>query len=229
VGALTAIRVVGTNLSSIHVPRVAALQSEESWLSFYYVAAAGFAYVDIMVAGSLLSDHQVATLGASFRYLAIVLAAVPALGAILRVRTAQADLIDSPAGQREMLIRWVRTGTVPVTILLGTTALLAPVLIPLIDNGRYPASIETFQILLATAFSAYLTAPAPSMLMAQRRYATLAVLYALGLLVNLAGDIVVAPRFGVVGIAIVSASTFVALDGAMLGLSLRATKRRHRC
>src|SRR5207249_4695198 len=71
--------------------RMSWFSTEELWLSFYYVAAAGFAYVDVMVAGAFLSHHQVATLGASLRYLAIVQSPIPALGAVLRVRTSQMD------------------------------------------------------------------------------------------------------------------------------------------
>jgi O-antigen/teichoic acid export membrane protein len=83
------------------------LKREELWLSFYYVAAAGFAYVDVMVAGALLEHDEVATLGAALRYLAVVLGAIPALGAILRVRTSQVDVVDSPENQKAMILGWI--------------------------------------------------------------------------------------------------------------------------
>jgi O-antigen/teichoic acid export membrane protein len=206
--------------------RVSRFRGEEMWLSFYYVSAGGFAYVDVMVAGALLRKHQVATLGASLRYLAIVLAAIPALGAVLRVRTSQTDLIDSPANQRAMVLRWIRRAALPMALLIGGAILLAPAVIPEIDRGRYPGSIEALQIFLVTAFSAYLTAPVANVLMAQRRYAVLASVYAVGLLLNLAGDIAVARPFGVVGIAIVSTAVYVGIDLAMLVLSLRYAAAR---
>lgn len=193
---------------------------EEVWLSLYYVASAGFAYVDVMVAAALLSKHEVATLGASLRYLAIVLGAIPALGAVLRVRTAQTDLVDSPVNQRAMIIRWFRRTTLPTGILVASAVVLAPVLLPIIDGGRYPGSVRVLQILLVTAFTAYLTAPAANVLMAQRRYAVLAFIYSVGLLLNLVGDIIVARPFGVVGIAVVSATIYVAVELAMVCLSL---------
>jgi O-antigen/teichoic acid export membrane protein len=193
---------------------------EETWLSLYYVAAAGFAYVDVLVASAMLDQKQVATLGAALRYLAIVLGAIPALGAVLRVRTAQVDLIDSLVNQRAMLVGWFRRTTLPAGIVVGVTALLAPVVIPYIDGGKYPGSILVFQIFLATALSAYLTAPSVSILMAQHRYFVLAAVYGLGLLVNLVGDIVVAPPFGVTGIAAVSTVVYVSIDWAMVGTAL---------
>jgi O-antigen/teichoic acid export membrane protein len=202
------------------------LKSEELWLSFYYVAAAGFAYVDVMVAGALLNHGQVASLGAALRYLAVILGAIPALGAILRVRTSQFDVVDSPANQKTMILAWIRRGSLPTALLVGSAVLLAPVLIPVIDKGRYPDSIPTFQIFLGTAVCAYLTAPAANVLMAQRRFAMLAAIYAVGLLVNLVGDIAVARPFGVVGIAIVSTSVYAAIDVSMVVQAVRHATRQ---
>ncbi len=196
--------------------RLFSFNREEVWLSLYSVTAAGFAYVDVMVAGALLSDHQVATLGASLRYLAIALGAMPAIGAVLRVRTSQVDVVDSPANQRAMIVGWIRRAILPTGLMVGIASLLAPVVIPAIDSGRYPGSIEAFQIFLVIAFSAYLTAPAANVLMAQRGYSVLAFIYAVGLLVNLAGDVAVARRFGVTGIAIVSSTVYVAIGLALL-------------
>ncbi len=201
--------------------RTLRLDREESWLSLYYLASAGFAYVDVLVASALLHQKQVATLGAAIRYLAIVLAAAPALGAILRVRTAQMDMIDSQEAQRAMLLRWMRVGAAPVVVSTVLGVALSPWLIPIVDGGRYPESITAFQIFLVTAASSYLFAPAPSLLMAQQRYQALAATFFVALCVNLVGDVLVARRLGVVGIAVVSSSVYVALDVVMTVDALR--------
>lgn len=195
--------------------RILQFEREEGWLSLYYLAAAGFAYVDVFVASAILDQGQVATLGAALRYLTIILAAVPSLGAILRVRTAQMDMIDSPAAQRRMILRWLRMGLVPVGLIVAVVAVLAPWGLPILSGGRYPESVPVFQIFLIIAASSYLSAPAVSVLMAQRSYATLAWIFVIGLMVNLIGDVVVARTFGVIGIAVVSTLTYVALDTVM--------------
>jgi O-antigen/teichoic acid export membrane protein len=202
-------------------PRALRFNREETWLSLYFLAAAGFAYVDVLVASALLDQKQVATLGASLRYLAVALAAAPSLAAILRVRTAQADMIDSPDAQRVMILRWMRAAAVPVAASTALMAALALWFIPIIDAGRYPGSIPAFQIFLITVASGYLSAPAASVLMAQRRYPALARIFFAGLFVNLIGDVLVAPRFGVIGIAVVSSSVYVALDLTMTVDALR--------
>jgi O-antigen/teichoic acid export membrane protein len=198
---------------------------EETWLSVYYVAAAGFAYVDVLVAAALLGQHEVATLGASLRYLAIILSPIPALGAVLRVRTAQMDLIDSPASQRAMVVTWLKRTALPAGALMCMVLVLAPVVIPQVDGGKYPDSVPVLQIFLATALGAYLTAPSVSILMAQRRYGFLAGVYIAGLLVNLVGDVAVAPPFGVVGIALVSSAVYVAIDVTLTAKALGQTRR----
>ena len=195
--------------------RILRFEREEGWLSLYYLAAAGFAYVDVFVASAILGENQVATLGAALRYLTIILAAVPSLGAILRVRTAQVDMIDSPAAQSRMILGWLRTGLVPVGLILVVVAALAPWGLPVLSGGRYPESVTVFQIFLIIAASSYLSAPAVSVLMAQRSYASLAWIFLIGLTVNLIGDVLVARPLGVVGIAVVSTSTYVALDTVM--------------
>jgi O-antigen/teichoic acid export membrane protein len=203
-----------------------ALGGEERWLSLYYLTSAGFAYVDVMVAGALLGEEDVASLGASVRYLAVVMAAMPALGAVLRVRTAQVDVVDSPTAQRAMVVAWLRRAVLPTAAVVGAAILLAPVLVPEVDGGRYPGSIAPLQILLLTAASAYVTAPAVNVLMSQRRYALLAGIFGAGLAVNLAGDVAVAPEYGITGIAVVSAACYVAVDAVATALSLRTSTER---
>jgi O-antigen/teichoic acid export membrane protein len=205
--------------------RMTRFTGEEGWLSLYYLAAAGFAYVDVMVAGALLTNHQLATLGASLRYLAIVQSPIPALGAVLRVRTAQVDLIDSAFNQRAMVMSWLKRSIVPVGLVLLGVVLLAPLVIPHIDGGKYPDSIGVLQIFLVTALSAYLTAPAVSILMAQHRYFFLAASYTVAVLLNLIGDVLVARRFGVFGIAVVSSSVYVAMDVVLTSYALRYARR----
>jgi O-antigen/teichoic acid export membrane protein len=99
--------------------------------------------------------------------------------------------------------------------------------IPQLDEGKYPGSVAVLQIFLATALGAYLAAPSVSILMAQRQHGFLAGVYIVGLLLNLIGDVAVAPRFGVVGIALVSSAVYIAIDVALTTKALRQTRVKH--
>jgi O-antigen/teichoic acid export membrane protein len=199
------------------------LTREERRLTVYFLAAAGFAYVDVIVAGMFLDAKGIATLGATLRYLSVALAAIPAIGAVLRVRVSQVDVLDSAENQRHLVLSWLRRTALPGALVLAISDALTPLVIPLIDGGRYPGSIIAFQIFLPSAISAYMTEPGPNVLMAQDRNAALAWLFTLALAVNFVGDVLVAPYWGVTAIAIVSSSCFIGVRIAVTFFALRHT------
>jgi O-antigen/teichoic acid export membrane protein len=196
--------------------------SEERWLSLYYLVAAGFAYVDTIVAAAMLSTRQIAALGVALRYLALALGAIPALNAVLRVRTSQPDLVDSPLAQRVMLSTWIRNAALPVSFLFVAALVVIPFALPVIDGGKFTGAVVPLQIYMSTAFAIYLTLPASNLLMARRRFRWLAMAQLTALLANLVGDVAVASPFGIVGIATVSSSAFVALEIATVRTGLAA-------
>jgi O-antigen/teichoic acid export membrane protein len=178
---------------------------EAGWLTLYYIASSGFAYASVFVVALLLNDEALASYGAATRYIAIVLGPMPALLVVLRVRTSQADIVDSDALQVGMLLRWARQVGPPVFVVLGIVALLAPFGIPIVDGGRYPDSIPIFQVLLATALFSYATMPGPNLLMTQRRYRLLAGVYAVALAALAGAGAIAAEASGVVAVAAVTA------------------------
>jgi O-antigen/teichoic acid export membrane protein len=198
--------------------------SEEGWLTAYLLAAAGFAYIDVIVASIFLDERGIATLGATLRYLSVALAAIPAIGAVLRVRVSQTDVVDSGENQRALILHWLRVTVLPGAAVLGISIALVPFVIPLIDGGRYPGSIIALQILLVSAVAAYVSEPGSNVLMAQDRNAALAMLFGVALAVNFVGDLLVAPRWGVTGIAVVSSSSFVALRLAVTAYALERAR-----
>lgn len=174
---------------------------EAGWLTVYYLASAGFAYAGIFIVASLLDDAAIASYGASLRYIAIVLGPVPALLAVLRVRTSQHDMVDSARNQAEMIANWVRHAILPVGAATAAAAVAAPFLIPLLDGGRYPDSVPIFQLLLLPALVNYTTMPGPNLMMTQHRYRPLALVYAIALVVLVALGAGAAETAGVVAVA----------------------------
>lgn len=190
---------------TIAVPARAALGghfgSESAWLTLYYLASAGFAYANVFVVASLLDDEAVASYGAAIRYLAIVLGPVPALLAVLRVRTSQHDVVDSTEVQKNMLLGWIKQTILPAGAVVVSAAIAAPFFIPLLNSGNYPDSVLIFQLLMIPALVIYTTMPGASMLMAQRRYRTLASIYAVALLLEVIAAVIAAELGGVIAVA----------------------------
>ena len=197
-----------------------AFGAESNWLTLYFIASAGFAYGSMFMVATLLDDSAVASFGAAERYVSIVLGPVWALMTVLRVRTSQQDVVDSHSAQLSMLVRWMKRASLPTAAVVGAMAALAPFVIPLIDDGRYPDSVTIFQLLMIDAFFVYVTMPAPNLLMAQRRYRLLAVLYSVFLAVQVAVTVVVGTTWGVIGIAVVAAVFGVVSRTALVGATL---------
>jgi O-antigen/teichoic acid export membrane protein len=213
---------------TVAAPAAAALGSfgsEAGWLTVYYLASAGFAYAGIFIVGALLDDSAIAAYGAALRYIAIVLGPVPALLAVLRVRTSQHDVVDSSHRQADMIVSWVRRSILPVGAATAVAAIAAPFLIPLLDGGRYPDSVPIFQLLLLPALVNYTTMPGPNLMMTQKRYRLLALVYALALVALVALGAAAAELSGVIAVA--GAVAFVgSIEAAVVALLAVRTARR---
>ncbi|MET0306936.1 MAG: hypothetical protein ABW196_12020 [Solirubrobacterales bacterium] len=178
---------------------------ETAALTLYSMASAGWAYLDLFIVAALLGDVAVAAYGAALRYVSIVLGPVPAMVSVLRVRTAQRDMVDSDEAQIAMMKRWARQAGPPTFAILAVAAIVAIWAIPLVDGGRYPDSVPIFQVLLVTAFAQLLTLPNSSLLIAQERYTSLAWVNTAAVALNVVAATIAAELFGVIGIAVAGA------------------------
>jgi O-antigen/teichoic acid export membrane protein len=200
---------------------------ETAALTLYSMASAGWAYLDLFLVAALLDDAAVAAYGAALRYVAIVMGPVPAMVSVLRVRTAQGDMIDSDEAQIAMMKRWAKQTAPPALALLGIAAIAAIWAIPLIDGGRYPDSIPIFQVLLVTAFAQFITLPNSSLLIAQQRYTSLAWVNSAAVGLNVLVAAIAAELFGVIGIAVAGAAVAIAQVSIVTYLAANPPSRAH--
>jgi O-antigen/teichoic acid export membrane protein len=188
---------------------------ETAALTLYSLASAGWAYLDLFLVAALLSDVAVASYGAAMRYVAIIVGPVPAMVSVMRVRTAQSDMLDSDEAQIAMMKRWARQTALPGLVILGIGAIGAIWAIPLLDGGRYPDSVSIFQVMMVTAFVQLITLPNSSLLLAQKRYSLLAWVNTVAIAVNVGVAIAAAELSGVVGIAVAGAAVAIAQVSAV--------------
>ena len=197
--------------------------AESGWLTIYSFVAAGFATVDVFIVAIILSTGDVAAFGAAQRYYAIALGVVPALEAVLRVRTSQPDIVDSVEAQVSAMTSWCKRAAVPASIAILVMAVAAQPLIPWLNHGKYPQSVPVFQILLVGVFAYYVAMPAVSMLMAQRRFRLLAASFGAAFILNAAGDFAVGRTAGITGIAVIATVVLVALSAFDVFAAMRPT------
>jgi len=180
-------------------------RKETAALTLYSLVSASWAYRDLFLVAALLNDEAVAAYGAALRYVSIIMGPVPALVSVLRVRTAQQDIIDSNEAQIEMMVRWAKQSALPTFAILSVAAIAAIWAIPILDGGRYPQSVPIFQILLPMSFAQFITLPNSTLLITQQRYTTLAWVNAAALALNVVLAVIAAELVGVLGIAAVGA------------------------
>jgi O-antigen/teichoic acid export membrane protein len=119
------------------------------------------------------------------------------------------------------MVRWIKQTFVPAAVLIGGAALASAWVIPLIDGGRYPLSVPIFQVLLALTFVQYILLPSPGLLIAQKRYSTLAWVNLLAVILNVAAAVIAAPLLGVVGVAVAGTVVGIAQTIAVVYLALQ--------
>ncbi len=199
--------------------------SESGWLTVYAFASAGYATVDVLVISSWMTPMDVATFGAAQRYYAIALGVIPALTAVLRVRTSQASIVDSVDQQRTMLLRWIRTTAIPSVVLVSVAVASAGPLIGFLDDNRYPTSVSIFQVMMFAVGVRYLLTAAPNILMAQRRFKPLAIALIVGLGLRTLSEVaIIAAGGSVFGVACASAGADIAMTLVIGALAWQGTR-----
>lgn len=194
---------------------------ESGWLTLYFLSSAGFAYATIFIVALGLDDQAVASYGAALRYMSIVFGPFPALMAVLRVRSSQQDIVDSTKLQLGMLAGWIKRAGPLVALVLGLAAVAAPLVLPVVDAGRYPETVAIFQIMLISAFFEYTMMPGPSLLLSQRRYQLLAGVYTVALAVQL---LVVGLVASVEGVIVVAAASTAVRSVSWMMITFLATR-----
>jgi O-antigen/teichoic acid export membrane protein len=190
-------------------------------LTLYSLASAGWAYLDIFLVAALLDDVAVASYGAALRYISVIMGPVPALIAVLRVRTSQHDMVDSDSARRDMMQRWMRQTILPALLVIGGGGIAAIWAIPWVDGGLYPLAVPIFEVLLAVTLVQYVLLPAPGLLIAQKRYSTLAWVNVGAVIVNVIFAAAAAPLLGVVGVAVAGSVVGIVQAFSVLYLALR--------
>lgn len=153
---------------------------------------------EIFMLRSISSTEELATYGASFRYYAILSLALNSTNLVL-LPTVQ--LIRT----REQYAKLIRSHIRMVFIFVPLVVLAAgasPWLIPLLDKGKYPESILTFQILAASSIFSFLFCPFVNFLFRLEEFKYLAVAGLLAWVLDLGLDFSLIPRFGSSGAAV---------------------------
>ena len=195
-----------TNLSMVRRHFSKLVKGEHSFLFGYFFVLGVFTQTDIFMLKILGDEAMLATYGSAFRYysiLSLVLGAVHTvlLPTIQKLSNHQ-ELRDVLALHRRVLVAFV--------VVTMTAGWLAGWVIPWVDAGKYPAAVDTFRVLCASAVISFAFSPYVNLLMRFGNFAFLLILILIALLIHTAVSALLIPPYGAVGAALsvlVSAAT----------------------
>jgi O-antigen/teichoic acid export membrane protein len=186
-----------TNSAHCSRPVIYEFLSASGWLLVYCLFLNMFNQLDVLMISRFLGDKALAEFGVAIKYYALLLTLLPSIMAVLRVRTSKSDMVDDLQKQRRFTVQWIKKSAPISFVLSSISALAAMWIFPIVNGTQYNASILTFQILCFGVMISYICAPNVSVLMSMKKYKFLSILSILAFLINLVGNYLFIPKFGI--------------------------------
>lgn len=179
------------------------VRGEYKWLLGYFLVLAVFGQVDVFMLKVLAGSDELAGYGAAFRYYSLLSLALAAVHAVLLPIIQQLGSVEElrrvTARHRLLTLAFI-----PVVILVGW---IAQWVLPWIDLGKYPHSVDVFRVLCASAVISFAFSPHVNIAMRYQRFGFLSALIVLAVIVAVLFNLLLVPELGAVGAAL---STLVA-------------------
>ncbi len=184
-------------------------------LFLYHAVMAVFANVNIFLLKALVPSYDLATFGAGYRYYFLIFLASSSLKSVFLPRIQKATStpeVDSIFQQHRRLL----AAYIPLAIL---AAILAPYVLPLLDNGKYPEAVGIFQILCLSAILSFALSPYMTLMMKKKDFHFLTLAASLGTIGSILISYALIRLAGSMGAAV---ATLLAYGGFNFAIYLRA-------
>ena len=192
-------------------------RGEYKWLLGYFLVLAVFGQVDMFMLKAMAGNDELAGYGAAFRYYSFLSLALAAVHAVLLPVIQQ---LGNPEELRRVVAkhRLLTLAFIPVVVLLGW---LAQWLLPWIDLGKYPHSVDVFRVLCASAVISFAFSPHVNIVMRYQRFRFLSGLIVLAITVAVLLNLFLIPELGAVGAALATLSASAIFNIPIFFLSRR--------
>lgn len=196
-------------------------RGEYRWLLGYFLVLPLFGQVDVFMLKALASSSELASYGAAFRYYSLLSLALAAVHAVLLPVIRQ---LNSTEELRRVIAkhRMLTLALIPLVLLLGW---IAEWLLPWIDLGKYPQSVDVFRVLCASAVISFAFSPHVNVVIRYERFPFLFFLIICALVVAVLLNWFLISQAGAVGAAwaTLAANAFVTVPIYFLSKRLTAT------
>ena len=150
-------------------------------LALYFITIAILLNVDMLIIKTFGESEDVANYGAAFRYYSILQVALIAAQKLLLPTVAQSEKIS----EVKTVFSQHKKISLYLIVLALPLYLFAVYVIPLIDGGKYPDSVQIFLILAVSAYLSFSFSPYSNVLIKFKRYLFMFVLALIALLIHI--------------------------------------------
>ncbi len=141
-----------------------------AWMLMAYFALLGiFGQLPMLILERIGTEFELATFGSAMRYYGLALGIVVALNVVLLPKVAA---LQGASGLRA-LWNHSRPMQLGALVLLCVIAVVGPLVIPIIDGGKYPEAPRLFLILCTALIPGIIMAPLSNAWLQQKRWAEL--------------------------------------------------------
>lgn len=169
---------------------------EGIWLMLYCLIVNLFNQLDIFMMNTWHMVNDVAQYGVAFKYYAIALSLLPAIQTVLRVKTANKNIIDSDKAKADIALKWIKKSALLVVAIVAVGELLAEPVLRLLNGTNYDEAIPIFRVLLIGMGISYMTAPNVSLMMSGNKQRIMCVIATFSLITNFICNYIFIPKFG---------------------------------
>lgn len=179
------------------------IPKKDTALLGYVVCTSFFSQLGIFMSEYCLSSTDVSSYGASMRYYSILTLFVGA------VNLYMLPVMSSAEGSEKInsLIKMSLKLSLIVLPVFVAAFLISPLLIPLLDQGKYPDSVRVFQVLCGAAYVNLVFSPLVNYLMKVKVFLYLFICSLVALVIFIVLGVFLAGKYGIIGLA---TSQFVA-------------------
>lgn len=192
------------------------------WLILYRFLLTSFEQMDIFMINLQLGDYELSCYSTAYKYYSLLLTLLSSIQVVLRVKTSSSDMANSITIQKQFTKNWIKRSWFISVIVVVIGYFVSPILIKILNSGKYLESIAVFRILLIGCGLSYVTAPNMGVMMSTGKHKLLCLIAFFALLANITGNYFLIPIMGINGAALVTiGSQFILNFGVTIYILLR--------
>lgn len=177
---------------------------DQIYLFVYTALVAALTQIDVLALKTWGTDYHVATYASALKYYGMLLLLLYTIQNILLPKISleeDYEKIKKMYQQIDVLSMFLIVG-------ISFAFILAPILLPFIDGGKYPGSVSVFRILCISAVISFWSSPYNSFLIKEKKYFSTCIRFSIGVFIALIGNYILIPHYNVIGTALITLLSF---------------------